>query len=507
MPEFLKLQEAYHLRKCVLTYGHFDSIHPGHLRYLKKASSKGEKLVIALLSDTKNGINRNFQCSQKERAYDLSCFNFIDAIIFLKDEDFSLLKAIKFLKPVSLFLGKEFEESKDQEIKSAINAIQESGRELNFHAGDIQYSSTKLLNNPKEVLMTENNKEFRLACNQQKLDSKKLLKCIDSFKKAKILVIGDSILDQYAGCEPLGISAEAPVIVVKELQTKNFIGGGGIVASHVNSLGASCQFLSVVGQDENANILREKMDKENISYHLIADNTRSTTFKKRYLVDNQKIFRVSKLNEHFINKNIEDQFLSKLDDIAPNFNGIIVSDFVYGLITDKVIKKIINLSKKHNIKIFGDIQCSSQVGLVTKFKDFSLISPNEKEARLALQDKESGIETVSMKLFSETNVKMLLMKLGADGLIAYEKKSPDKIKRQSFPALSVNPVDLTGAGDALIAAIATSLCSGNDFMSSSAIGSCMAALAVENMGNKNIDQLSLRNYLTNLLSKNQEINF
>ncbi len=502
MAEFLKLQEAYHLKKCVLTYGHFDSIHPGHLRYLKKAATKGEKLVIALLSDKKNGINRNFQFSQRERADVLSCFNFIDAIILLEDEDFSLLNAIKFLNPVSLFLGKEFEESKDEEIKSAINKIKELGRQLNFHAGDIQYSSTKLLNNPKEVLMTENNKEFRSACNQQKLNLEKLLKGIDSFKKAKILVIGDSILDQYAGCEPLGISAEAPVIVVKELQTKNFIGGGGIVASHVNSLGANCQFLSVVGEDENGNIIREKMDKENISYHLINDNTRSTTFKKRYLVDNQKIFRVSKLNEHFINKNIEDKILSKLEDLAPNFNGIIVSDFVYGLITDNIIKKIIYLSEKYNIKIFGDLQCSSQVGLVTKFKNFSLISPNEKEARLALQDKESGIEAVSMKLFRETNVKMLLMKLGADGLIAYEKKSYDKIQRQSFPALSVNPVDLTGAGDALIAAVATSICANNDLMTSSAIGSCMAALAVENMGNKKIDQTYLRNYLTNLLSNN-----
>ena len=502
MPKILGLHEAHHLKKCVLTYGHFDSIHPGHLRYLKKASSNGEKLVIALLSDTKNGIDRNFQFSQKERADVLSCFNFIDAIVFLEDEDFSLLKAIKFLNPVSLFLGKEFEKSKDQEIKSAINEIKKSGKELNFHAGDIQYSSTKLLNNPKEVLMKENNKEFRSACNQQKLNSKKLLKCIDSFKEAKILVIGDSILDQYAGCEPLGISAEAPVIVVKELQTKNFIGGGAIVASHINALGANCQFLSLVGEDENANILKDKMDKENISYHLISDSTRSTTFKKRYLVDNQKIFRVSKLNEHFINKNIEKQFLSKLEELVPNFNGIIVSDFVYGLITDKVIKKIINLSRKYNIKIFGDLQCSSQVGLVTKFKDFSLISPNEKEARLALQDKESGIETVSMRLFRETNVKMLLMKLGADGLIAYEKKSTNKIQRQSFPALSVNPVDLTGAGDALIAATATSLCANNDLMSSAAIGSCMAALAVENLGNKKIDQVSLRDYLTNLLLKN-----
>ena len=92
------------------------------------------------------------------------------------------------------------------------------------------------------------------------------------------------------------------------------------------------------------------------------------------------------------------------------------------------------------------------------------------------------------------------MKLGAEGLIAYEKKFPEKIQRQSFPALSVNPVDLTGAGDALLAVIATSLCSQNDIMSSAAIGSCMAALAVENMGNKKIDKTSLKNYLLNLLN-------
>ena len=61
-------------------------------------------------------------------------------------------------------------------------------------------------------------------------------------------------------------------------------------------MGANCKFLSIVGDDENADILKEKMDDENISHHLIVDNSRSTTFKKRYLVDNQKKFRVSKLN-------------------------------------------------------------------------------------------------------------------------------------------------------------------------------------------------------------------
>ena len=497
---FFKLEKTYSLKKCVLTYGHFDSIHPGHLRYLKKASSQGRKLVIALLPDTKKGVGRNLQFSQKERADVLSCFNFVDAIIFLEDKDFALLNVVQFLEPISLFLGREFEDIKDEEITSAIEEISKLGIKVKFHAGHVQYSSTKLLENPKEVLMKENKKEFQLACKKQKLNSKNLLNCIDSFSKAKILVLGDSILDQYAGCEPLGISSEAPVLVVKELRTKNFIGGAAIVASHINSIGANCEFLSVVGVDENAFILKEKMDQENISHHLIEDDSRPTTFKKRYIVDNQKLFRVSKLNEHFIDKNIEEKMLSKLEDIAPNVDGIIVSDFVYGTVTTNIINKVINLAKKYNIKIFGDLQCSSQIGLVTKFKNFSLISPNEKEARIALQDKESGIEAISMKLFNQTSIKMLIMKLGAEGLIAYEKKFPEKIQRQSFPALSVNPVDLTGAGDALLAVIATSLCSQNDIMSSAAIGSCMAALAVENMGNKKIDKTSLKNYLLNLLN-------
>ena len=94
---FFKLEKTYSLKKCVLTYGHFDSIHPGHLRYLKKASSQGRKLVVALLPDTKKGVGRNLQFSQQERADVLSCFNFVDAIIFLEDKDFALLNVVQFL--------------------------------------------------------------------------------------------------------------------------------------------------------------------------------------------------------------------------------------------------------------------------------------------------------------------------------------------------------------------------------------------------------------------------
>ena len=147
-----------------------------------------------------------------------------------------------------------------------------------------------------------------------------------------MVVVGDTIIDQYSACEALGMSAEAPVVVVKELENKNFIGGAAIVASHIKELGAKCHFLSVVGSDATAQYAREQLTKRGINQNLFEDPTRPTTFKKRYLVDNQKLFRVSRLEDHQISEEIEKMIIDTLDQLAPKVNGIVVSDFSYGLL-------------------------------------------------------------------------------------------------------------------------------------------------------------------------------
>ena len=106
------------------------------------------------------------------------------------------------------------------------------------------------------------------------------------------------------------------------------------------------------------------------------------------MVENQKLFRVSKLNEEMLNKSIEKKIIDKLETLAPKADGIIVSDFVYGVITTKILKRLYELAKEYNL-VFGDLQCSSQVGSVTKFLEYDLICPNE-EARIALQDKNQA---------------------------------------------------------------------------------------------------------------------
>ena len=182
--------------------------------------------------------------------------------------------------------------------------------------------------------------------------------------------------------------------------------------------------------------------------------------------------------------------------LAPNIDGILVSDFVYGVVTQNILDTIVKLSKQFNFKLYGDLQCSSQAGKVSKFSGFDLITPTEKESRIALDDNESGIEWVATTLLKDTNSKNMLMKLGSDGFIAYSSNLAD---RQDFPALSVNPVDVTGAGDSLFAAMSVSLSSGASLIEASVIGTCMASLAVKEVGNTAIANSKLSQYMSDIL--------
>ena len=227
---------------------------------------------------------------------------------------------------------------------------------------------------------------------------------MQAWSQARLIVLGDTIVDQYAACEAIGMSAEAPVVVVRELAKRNFIGAAAVVAAHIRALGAQVDLVSVVGNDSIADLVQKELQSQGIGDALTRDPSRPTTFKKRYVVENQKLFRVSRLEQHNLDGPIEDQLIARLEELAPNVQGIVVSDFVYGVVTPRVLATIQTLAKRHNLMLFGDLQCSSQVGSISRFHNFSLLSPNERELRLALQDKDSGLERLSQQLLEETQL-------------------------------------------------------------------------------------------------------
>ncbi|OCC30793.1 Bifunctional protein HldE [Leptospira interrogans serovar Canicola] len=89
-------------------------------------------------------------------------------------------------------------------------------------------------------------------------------------------------------------------------------------------------------------------------------------------------------------------------------NGILVCDFVYGVITNRVLAEIRSIAKENNILLFGDLQCSSQVGNVAKFEDFDLLCPTEREARIALSNHEDGVEWIANTLLEKTRSKKFI---------------------------------------------------------------------------------------------------
>ena len=475
------------LSGATVCFGHFNIIHPGHIRYFRTAKEYGSTLVVALEGDAQLPDNeRQNVFPEWERAQSLISIELIDFVVILDVgtlEDF--VNQVKFR---SLVLGREFQEVRASKVAGAVNVVQESGGKVIYDPGETHYASLELFSRSKDDLESSRWVNFESTLKSNDISLPSLFAKLKNQPPGHILVIGDTIVDRYIACDPVGMSNEAPVVVVKELETRDYIGGAGIVAAHIAALGAKSTLVSVTGEDDAASFCLDELSRSGVNPILFRDISRPTTLKLRYLVENQKLFRVSRLKEHSLSREHEDRLIAEISDQASKVNGILVSDFVYGVITPRVLNAIRRIATEKTLPLFGDLQCSSQVGNVLKFEGFSLICPTEREARIALANHDDGVEYVANLLIQKTGSKNTILKLGADGFIAYEDLQDDEgfLKRQHFPALSANPIDVTGAGDALLATMACCVSSGLSVMEASAVACCVSAIAVQTIGNKPI---------------------
>lgn len=480
--ELADYRKAVLKKKVVLCQGHFNVIHPGHIRFLEFAKKQGDKLVIAVQGyDKLEPKVRDKFYNVQDRARGVASLNFVDRVFIF--ESISFQELAETLKPIAYVLGSEFLQKKD-EIKNQIDIIENLGGKVIFSSGDIKYASTEFLEKDVFTIKEERHEQFKEILKKRKITKENLLKIINNYSKCHLLVIGDTIVDQYVVCDPVGMSSEAPVIVIKEIQSKEYVGGAAIVAQHVKKLGATCSFISVVGNDIPGRFIKKQLIKNRIKEGLFIDPYRPTTFKIRYIVGTQKVLRVSRLKDHFIDKKYEDDIISLIDQWINSINGIIVCDFGYGIITPNIIDYLSDIKQKKGVKLFGDSQSSSQIGDFLKFQGFDFISPTEKEARIALHDKYSGLETLGKHLLDNGNISNVIITLGENGFISYKKLIGNNLhESQHFPALNPNPVDVVGAGDALLTSCALSLCAGADLMEASAIAAIHASIAVSKIGN------------------------
>ena len=461
--------------QVVFVSGNFNILHPGHLRLLRFAAECGDYLVVGVNDDQHAHVSAVIP--ERLRLDGLLAVSFVNHAFILRENPEEFIRA---LKPAIVVKGKEHEAQTNPELE----AVQAHGGKLIFGSGDITFSSVDLLQQEfqkPQISTIQTPKDYPERHGFKKAD---LLKVLDRFRELRVTVVGDLIVDDYITCDALGMSQEDPTLVVSPVHQDRFIGGAGIVAAHARGLGAQVRYFGVCGKDDAAAFARQQLTHFGVDARLWEDDSRPTTLKQRYRASSKTLLRVNHLRHHDISNEINRAIFDELLTTLDRTDLLIFSDFNYGCLPDALVKKISDLAVEKNIRMVADSQSSSQVGDVSRFKNMLLITPTEREARLAMRDFNSGLVVLAESLRKRAKASNVIMTLGAEGLLIHAQLSSEqKMLTDRLPAFNPTPRDVAGAGDSFLTSTSLAMVVGASIWESSYLGSIAAACQVGRLGN------------------------
>lgn len=472
--EIAKLKESLGPQKrIVFVSGIFNIVHLGHLRLLKFASECGDCLVVGIKGDQTHGV----LVPLADRIEMLKNSAFIDHVLNISDSPESV---IEVLRPAVVVKGKEHENQFNPELP----VLDSFGGILRFGSGESSFSSVEMI---KKEIDRIGNPGFQV--NQRFLERHKtsqyeLAALMNSIKNIKMLVIGDTIVDEYINCDALGMSQEDPTLVVTPLNSQKFIGGASIVAAHASSLGANTNFFSITGNDEEGSFVEDELQDFNVHHHLFTDPSRMTTLKQRYRSHSKTLLRVNRLRTHEIDRVLQKQMYEKILDQLSDCQLVVFSDFSYGCLPQNLVDDIVRECLQRKIFISADSQSSSQIGDISRFRGMNLVTPTEREARLATNDFSSGLVVVAEKLRKKSEIRNVIITLGNEGILIHAETNKDNLwLTDRLSALNSSPVDVAGAGDSFLTVASMVLAVGGSIWEASALGSIASACQVSRSGN------------------------
>jgi rfaE bifunctional protein kinase chain/domain len=466
-------------KKISFVSGNFNVVHPGHLRLLKFAAELGEFLVVGVFPDSAPAVTLPVDL----RLENVRSIAMVGAAVALDAKADAFIAA---LKPDFVVKGKEFETRENSE-KAVVESY--NGR-LVFSSGELRFSSLSLLEREFSEPNLSAVRKPRDYPTRYQFHMPDLTATLDKFSGLRVLVIGDLIVDDYITCDPLGMSQEDPTIVVTPIETKTFVGGAGVVAAHARGLGATVRYCTVVGDDESARFTATTLEKQGVTFERFIDDSRPTTRKQRFRAMNKTLLRVNHLRQHPINSDVQARMLKSIEAALPQTDLILFACFNYGCLPQPLVQAIVEKAQARSIMMAADSQASSQLADISRFRGMTLITPTEREARLALNDFESGLAVIAVRLQEKAQANNLVITLGAEGMLI-NAMNKGEFRTDRLPAFNVSPKDVAGAGDSFFTSASMSLCVGADIWRSSYLGALAAAMQVSRVGNTPLTKADL----------------
>ena len=293
----------------------------------------------------------------------------------------------------------------------------------------------------------------------------------EAVKKAKLLVVGDVMLDRYWFGDVSRISPEAPVPVVKVARTEERLGGAANVARNIAAIGASASLLSVVGEDEAAGRIQELLIADGIGGQLHRDPALATTVKLRVIGRQQQLLRID-----FETEPGHHALMSKLADFEARLKEVdlvILSDYGKGGL--KHIERMIGAARAAGKSVLVDPKGDDYA----RYKGATLLTPNKSEFRevAGRWKSEDDLTARAQKVRSELSLDALLITRSEEGMTLYREDG-----RFHVPAVAREVYDVSGAGDTVIAILGVMLAAGASFSEAVGLANQAGGIVVGKLG-------------------------
>jgi bifunctional ADP-heptose synthase (sugar kinase/adenylyltransferase) len=465
-------------KKVIMCHGVFDVVHPGHVRHFVYAKSKADILIASLTADQHitKGIYRP-HVGQDLRAVNLAAFEMVDYVLI--DERDKPLENIRLIEPDYFAKGFEYGgNGLSAKTAEELAVVQSYGGELIFTPGDIVYSSSALLRHDEPDVRHAN---LQILMERNNIDFDMLRRVLDEMRGHRVHVVGDTIVDSYTYCAMIGGQTKTPTLSVAFERKVDFVGGAGVVAKHLIAAGAQVTFSTVLGNDPLKDFVVDDLKTAGVELNAVIDRTRPTVNKNAIVVGGYRLLKVDTLD----NRSISDDVLGKIQARVKSqpVEAVVYADFRHGIFNKRTIPKLIDVIPEGVYRV-ADSQVASRWGNITEFTGFDLITPNEREARFAVGDQDSGVRPLASLVYDQARCKLLILKLGERGVLACRDKEHYSLDSYFVIDSFVDRlVDAVGAGDALLAYSTLAMLTCRNDAAATILGTIAASCECEFDGN------------------------
>jgi rfaE bifunctional protein kinase chain/domain/rfaE bifunctional protein nucleotidyltransferase chain/domain len=484
-------------RAVVMAGGVFDLFHYGHLRHLQTAKREGDILVVLVTCDVHAGKAPGRPVfSEHMRAEMVAAQGIVDWVVINPHPGAEQM--IEALKPDIYVKGSEYANPEDDitgRIVSERESVEKHGGKIVF-TEEVTFSSSNLINQNLRVF----DPSLREYLHDLRQDGglERVLNLVEGVRDYRVLVIGDTIIDDYVYVNPMGKSPKENIIATRYEEDEMFAGGVIAVANALASICGSVDVVTVLGAADSHRELVEDSIKDNITLTALERPSAPTTRKQRFIEPAyvKKMFEVYFMDDSPLPPEVETQLNDIIAKRAADYDLVVVTDFGHGMLCPSTIALLFEKAKFLAVNAQSN---SANLGynLITRYPRADYICIDTHEARLAVGDKFKEVaDIISEDLSRQIDCDRIMVTRGSEGCITFEKDCGT----HEVPAVAGSPIDTVGAGDAFFAITAPIVASGAAMKDAGFIGNIAGGLKINIVGHRRtIGKASLVKTATALL--------